>query len=230
VNELNADPYCVVLLDEADKAHPDVLQPFLNLFDEGWVTDQRGAKAYGTKAIFLLTTNVGQRMIADLVREGKPIEEIAARMKEALSQIRHSKSDRPVFTPEFLARIKRVIVFKPLDATAMQAIARKQAADLVRTWAETRGKELRVPAELTEYIGAAAHQLDRKSGGKEGGRVVGKLVAEWVEAPVQREMSNRPDEYRGASAVIVEFSSPPDLVPEAPYPVPAVQVRFDATR
>ena len=53
-------------------------------------------------------------------------------MKEALSQIRHSKSDRPVFTPEFLARIKRIIVFKPLDRAAMDAIARKLLAEVGR--------------------------------------------------------------------------------------------------
>ena len=45
VNEMNADPYCVFLLDEADKAHPEVWRPFLNLFDEGWVVDQRGVRA-----------------------------------------------------------------------------------------------------------------------------------------------------------------------------------------
>ena len=104
VNELNADPYCVFLLDEADKAHPDVLQPFLNLFDEGWVVDQRGVKAYASKSIFILTSNVGQRMIAELTQQGHTSEEIAVRMKDALGQIKHSKSDRPVFTPEFLAR------------------------------------------------------------------------------------------------------------------------------
>jgi len=69
INDLNADPYGVFLLDEADKAHPDVLQPFLNLFDEGWIRDQRGALAYADKSIFILTTNVGQRMISDMVRE-----------------------------------------------------------------------------------------------------------------------------------------------------------------
>src|SRR4029077_20166302 len=76
INELNADPYCVFLLDEADKAHPDVLQPFLNLFDEGWVCDQRGVKGYADKSIFILTTNVGQRMIADMVQQGKDMSEI----------------------------------------------------------------------------------------------------------------------------------------------------------
>ena len=145
VNELNADPYGVFLLDEADKAHPDVLQPFLNLFDEGWVTDQRGTKGHAQKSIFVLTTNVGQRMIADMHREGKSVEEITTRMKEALGQIRHGKSDRPVFTPEFLARIKRVIVFRPLDGAAMTGIARKQAAELRRNWSEGRNKRLEWP-------------------------------------------------------------------------------------
>src|ERR1700736_5605715 len=98
VNELNADPYSVFLLDEADKAHPDVLQPFLNLFDEGWIYDQRGVKAFGDRAMFILTTNVGQRQISELCAQGKPIDEITWIMKESLSQIRHSKSNRPVFT------------------------------------------------------------------------------------------------------------------------------------
>lgn len=116
VNDLNSDPYCIFLLDEADKAHPDVLQPFLNLFDEGWIRDQRGMTGYADKSIFILTTNVGQRMIADMHKQGRTPEEIAVRMKEALAQIRHGKSNRPVFAPEFLARIKWVLVFNPLDA------------------------------------------------------------------------------------------------------------------
>jgi ATP-dependent Clp protease ATP-binding subunit ClpA len=98
VNELNADPYCVFLLDEAGKAHPDVLQPFLNLFDEGWVRDQRGVKAYGDKAIFILTTNVAQRMIADLARTGEPPDQIAEKVKASLSQIRHQHANRPRHT------------------------------------------------------------------------------------------------------------------------------------
>ena len=227
VNELNADPYGVFLLDEADKAHPDVLQPFLNLFDEGWVTDQRGARGYAHKSIFVLTTNVGQRMIADMFREGKSVEEVAGRMKEALSQIRHAKSDRPVFTPEFLARVKRVIVFRPLDQAAMEGIARKQLAELRRGWEERRGKRLSVADGLAGYVGGAATRLDERSGGKEGGRVVRKLIAEWVEAPLQRAMSMRPDEYRSCAVVSVECVPPPEPEAEQPYPVPEVSVRFE---
>ncbi len=228
VTELNADPYGVFLLDEADKAHPDVLQPFLNLFDEGWVTDQRGTKAHAQKSIFVLTTNVGQRMIADMHKEGKTVEEIATRMKEALGQIRHGKSDRPVFTPEFLARIKRVIVFRPLDAAAMAGIARKQAAELRRTWAEGRNKRLELSDALVAYVGAAARRLDERANGKEGGRVVRKLVAEWIEAPLQRAMAADPEGYRRA-AVVVIACAPPAEAPSAdqPYQAPEVTVRFE---
>jgi AAA domain (Cdc48 subfamily) len=141
----------------------------LNLFDEAWVCDQRGARAYGNKSIFILTSNVGQRMIAEMVQQGKPSDEIASRMKEALSQIRHSKSDQPVFTPEFLARIKRLIVFNPLDKAAMESISRKLAGELVQTWASKRDKTLVIPDSLSVYIADQGHRMNERSGGKEGG-------------------------------------------------------------
>jgi ATP-dependent Clp protease ATP-binding subunit ClpA len=228
VNELNADPYCVFLLDEADKAHPDVLQPFLNLFDEGWVCDQRGVRAYANKSIFILTTNVGQRMIADMVQQGKGMDEVAARMKEALSQIRHTKSERPVFTPEFLSRIKHIIVFNPLNHEAMQGICRRLVAEMQQTWAAKRGKSLRVPEALVRYIADEAHRLNEKSQSREGGRIVRKLIAEWIEALVQREATQRPGEYRGCIEVALEFTPPPETPPagEGQPPPPEIRLRF----
>lgn len=225
VNDLNADPYCVFLLDEADKAHPDVLQPFLNLFDEGWVCDQRGARAWGDKAIFVLTTNVGQRMIAEMAEQGQGLEQITARMKEALAQIRHSKADRPVFTPEFLSRLKRVIVFLPLGKEAMAGIARKQAAEVCRAWEARRGKRLEVPEALVGYVGEQAHLVNDRSKGKEGGRLVRKLLAEWVEAPLQRAVTERSGEYKECEAVVLEFTPPVGVSPEG-APAPGVEVRF----
>jgi ATP-dependent Clp protease ATP-binding subunit ClpA len=221
VNELNADPYCVFLLDEVDKAHPDVLQPFLNLFDEGWITDQRGARAFANKSIFILTSNVGQRMIAEMKQQGKSMEDIAERMKEALSQIRHSKSNRPVFAPEFLARIKRVIVFSPLDREAMVGISRKLTSELQQNWAVKRTKTLYIPEALIDYVANQAHQANEKSQGKEGGRIVRKFIADWIEAPIQRAISNCPDAYRDCREVALRFASPaPNTL------VPAVAVEF----
>src|SRR5205823_6568105 len=148
------------------------------------------------------------RMIAEMVREGKPPVEIATRMKEALSQIRHSKSDRPVFTPEFLSRLKRVIVFNALDAAAMTNISRHQFTELRKTWSEKRHKRLDVPPELLEYVGEQAHRFNEKSGGQEGGRIVRKLITDWVESRLQREASLRPKEYRLCKSVALGFITP----------------------
>ncbi|QDU73734.1 ATP-dependent Clp protease ATP-binding subunit ClpC [Bremerella volcania] len=228
VSDLMSDPYCVFLLDEADKAHPDVLQPFLNLFDEGWVQDQRGVKAYGDKAIFILTTNVGQRMLADMARQGKTPEEMAARMKESLAQIRHGKSNRPVFAPEFLARIKRVIVFRPLDKEAMWGITDKLIRKIQTRWRENRRKELIVPDVLVDSIAEMAHQQNEKAQGREGGRIVRKLLAEYVETPVQRAVSKMPEVYQNSESVILDATIAKDSEDETA--VPQIAVRFGGTK
>jgi ATP-dependent Clp protease ATP-binding subunit ClpA len=226
VNELNADPYCVFLLDEADKAHPDVLQPFLNLFDEGWVRDQRGVKAHGDKAIFILTTNVAQKMIADLARSGEPAEAIAEKCKASLTQIRHQHANRPVFSPEFLARLKRVIVFQPLDQEAMEGIGRLMVRDLQELWQIKREKTLHIPDELVVYLADEAHRRNYQSGGKEGGRLMRRLLTDWVEANVQKAITERPEEYRGCQVVALEWISPPPAAEGDPPGRPDVQVHF----
>ena len=206
VNELNSDPYGVFLLDEADKAHPDVMQPFLNLFDEGWVADQKGNKAYANRAIFILTTNVGQRQIADMCKSGKSVEEMTAIMKDSLSRIRHTKSNRPVFTAEFLARVKRIIVFRSLDQPAMQGICRLLIGQLQRDWPLKRQKALVLPDELLEVIARRGFEIDDQSQGREGGRIVRKLIADVIEAPIQAAIGAAPDTYRACGAVVVTFS------------------------
>jgi ATP-dependent Clp protease ATP-binding subunit ClpA len=197
----------VFLLDEADKAHPDVMQPFLNLFDEGWLYDQRGIKAYGDRAIFILTTNVGQRQVADMFRSGKTIDEITYAMKETLARTKHTKSNRPVFTPEFLARLKRIIIFKPLDQGGMLGITRKLVDDMARDWLHKRQKTLLVPEPMIQAIAKRAHAVNERSQGKEGGRIVRKLLAEFVEAPAQRAISDAPDQYRRCDRIELIVSS-----------------------
>src|SRR5205809_2619775 len=107
-----------------------------------------------------------------MCKQGKTIDEITWTMKESLSRIRHTKSNRPVFTPEFLARIKRIIVFRSLDGVAMLGICRRLVAGLSREWSLKRQKALRVADALIEAIARRAHEVDAKSQGKEGGRIV----------------------------------------------------------
>lgn len=228
VHDLNADPYCVFLLDEADKAHPDVMQPFLNLFDEGWVRDQRSAQAYANNAIFILTTNVGQRMIADMAKQGKTPEEMADRMKETLAQIKHAKLNKPVFAPEFLARIKRIIVFQPLTAEAMRGIADRLIQATISNWQSQREKELVIAESLIAFVAERAHQRNEKSDGKEGGRIVGKLISDLILSPMQRAIADRSQDYVNAARVIVSANSIPETNGDADGSErPEVSVAFE---
>jgi len=227
VNELNSDPYGVFLLDEADKAHPDVMQPFLNLFDEGWLLDQRGVKGYAERAIFVLTTNVGQRQIADLCKSGKSNDEITATMKESLSRIRHTKSNRPVFSPEFLARVKRIVVFRSLDSQAMLGICHRLVAQMQVNWTLHRRKNLRVDERLIAAIAQRAFQLDEKSSGKEGGRIVRKLLADYVESPVQAAITADPGHYRRSVSIEVNCVVGSGAEPSNLYSPDATTVVFN---
>lgn len=204
VNELISDPHSVFLLDEADKAHPDVLQPFLNVFDEGWVYDRRGVKAYADRAMFVLTSNVGQRQIIEMSRNGKTIEEITDKMLSTLSQIKHPKLNRPVFTDEFLARIKRVIIFKPLDADAMQGIAWKLSRLMADEWRERRNKTLKLDPTVIDAVAAEAHRRNDEAKGREGGRIVRKLLSDQVEAAIERRIANDADAYQACATVFVD--------------------------
>jgi ATP-dependent Clp protease ATP-binding subunit ClpA len=165
-------------------------------------------------------------MITELFQQKKSLDEITTRMKEALSQIRHTKSERPVFSPEFLARIKRIIVFNPLDGPAMEGICRKLVSEMQQTWTVKRGKTLEVPESLMTFIARQAHLQNEKSNNKEGGRLVRKLIAEWIEARIQREITLRPAEYKTCTTLTVEFVPPDSNPPQETPLVPSIAVHF----
>ena len=208
INELNADPHAVFLLDEAEKCHPNVWKPFLNLFDEGWIVDAKGVKAHADRAIFILTTNAGDDAIAQMSRTGSTDEAIEAHVKSTLARVRQERSGQPVFPPQFLARIKRVVIFRPLDEGAMIAIATKIVARVAAVWAQRRDKDLAVAADLVAWIGRLSFRLNEASGGKEGGRIVRKLVAELIEGPVQRAAARQAVEYNRARTITVRAAEP----------------------
>jgi ATP-dependent Clp protease ATP-binding subunit ClpA len=201
INELNADPYCVVLLDEVEKAHPEVLRPFLNLFDEGWIADQRGVKAYADRAIIVLTTNAGHDVIA--AEAGRcPDDEIATKVQEALRAVQNRHGD-PIFTPELLARIRLVVVFKPLTREAMVGICRIKLDSRSRFWKHKREKELRAQEDVVQFIADEGHRLNTKAGGTEGGRIIDKLIADLVDGPVAVAAEEREAEYRSCRRIEV---------------------------
>ncbi|NUO83233.1 ATP-dependent Clp protease ATP-binding subunit [candidate division KSB1 bacterium] len=228
INDINSDPYCVFLLDEAEKAHPDVWKPFLNLFDEGWIADQRGVKAFADRSLFILTSNAGQSTISSMSQEKKPMDKIIEKVKEEMTKIVNERSGQPIFSPEFLARIKRIIIFKPLDQAAMEGICRKLVSLMQRTWKEKREKDIIVPENLIKYIAAQSHQENEKSGGKEGGRIVRKKISELIEASIQQEASQREQEYKNSDRIELLFLTPDEQLPRLTAK-PAISVTFSKT-
>ncbi len=110
-------PYAVVLLDEMEKAHPDVWSVLLQVLDDGRLTDSQGRVVDFKNTVVIMTSNVGSQHLVRIRDAGKDAMEAAA-MKELAS----------TFRPEFLNRIDEIIVFEPLAREHMGAIARIQLA------------------------------------------------------------------------------------------------------
>ncbi|MBK8099461.1 MAG: ATP-dependent Clp protease ATP-binding subunit [Planctomycetes bacterium] len=221
INALNADPFGVFLLDEAEKAHPNVWKPFLNLFAEGWIVDTRGVKAWADRSIFILTSNAGAEEVAALVAAGRPQGQVVEAAKEALRRVRHPQTKEIVFSPEFLARLDRVIIFRSLDREAMGGVTRLAAARLAADYKERRGKELVVADALLDEIASIAHAANERSGWKEGGRVANRLVSEYVDDRIQAAELTASSWQLAANHIAV------DIDPGSMSGVPGVVVRFE---
>jgi len=158
-------PYCLVLFDELEKAHPDVLGVLLQIMEEGCLTDSTGRKVSFRNAIVVMTSNVGGQLRGEGL--GFCAAGSAARMDEALGQ--H-------FSPEFLGRVDRVVQFEKLDEGAMEAIAGKYLQQLQQR-AAAAGIQLQYPGNMAAWL------LEKAAGGG-GARQLRRLVQSEVEGPL----------------------------------------------
>ncbi|PIZ99324.1 MAG: hypothetical protein COX77_01830 [Candidatus Komeilibacteria bacterium CG_4_10_14_0_2_um_filter_37_10] len=114
-NAVRQKPYAILLLDEIEKASPEILDIFLQVMDDGRLTDVTGRTVDFTNLIIIATSNAGTNYIQDQVTAGVPLEQI----KNALLE----KELRPYYRPEFLNRFDNIIVFKPLTQEHIEQIA-----------------------------------------------------------------------------------------------------------
>ncbi|HVH98957.1 MAG TPA: AAA family ATPase [Enhygromyxa sp.] len=124
-SRVRAQPFCVVLLDEVEKADPSVLNLMLQLFDDGRLSDAAGDVADFRHAVVIMTSNLGARSNTSMVGFGGSAGNRAAVMHDI------AKAVREFFPPELFNRIDRVVEFRPLDEAAARAIARKELARLL---------------------------------------------------------------------------------------------------
>ncbi len=116
-------PYCVVLLDEIEKAHRDVFNILLQVLDDGRLTDNHGHTVDFTNTIIVMTSNVGSQMIQEIATDGGTAEQMHQAVTDALTAR---------FLPEFLNRIDETIVFEPLHRDEIRSIVDLQVASLER--------------------------------------------------------------------------------------------------
>ena len=158
-------PYCLVLLDELEKAHPDVLGILLQIMEEGMLTDSTGRHVSFKNTIVVMTSNIGGQCRGEGLgfcasgREGQTSEQL-----------------RQAFSPEFLGRIDQCIPFAPLSQGAMEAIAWKYLNQLQQR-VHSAGTQLQYPQELAAF-------LLKKCPGQDGARQLRRLVQTEVEGPL----------------------------------------------
>jgi len=174
-------PYQVILLDELEKAHPDVLTSFLAVFDEGRLTDGRGRTVDFTNTVILMTSNLGAEESGSSPRRrvgfGNDAQDRADLEQRVVS------AARGALAPELYNRIDEVLVFAPLARDEVREIARRLLDGVGRALSAQRGLRLDYDPDVIEFL------LDH--GGFDptlGARPMKRTIARLVEAPLAEKI------------------------------------------
>jgi ATP-dependent Clp protease ATP-binding subunit ClpC len=165
VARLLSRPYAVVLLDEVEKAHPRVLDLFLQVFDAGRVTDTKGRTADARHAIFVMTSNLGA---------GAPRERVGFPAAEQIAPDTGMDEVRRFFRPELLNRVSEIVAFRALDGEDARAILRPLLGELAERLRRQHGVALRVDPEAEQLL--VEKGLHPAFGARELRRVVERMV------------------------------------------------------
>jgi len=176
---VRSHPYSVVLLDEIEKAHPEVHRLFLQVFDEGRLTDSHGRHASFTEAIIIMTSNLGSSHGGERGPVGfqpaAPAEKASAEARQA----RIMEAVRAALPPEFLNRIQRVVFFQPLRPEAVRQVIDKV---LAKVRAQLSARTISLELDATAYEVLMAEGFDQVYGARAMERTIDRLLV----APLSR--------------------------------------------
>jgi len=158
-------PYCLVLMDELEKAHPDVSGILLQIMEEGVLTDSTGRRVSFKNAVVVITSNLGGD------RKSDGLGFLPAGRGEQVSE-----ALRQHFTPEFLGRLDQIVCFKPLTQEVLRAVAEKYLRHLQERL-RTMGIKISWPTGLADW-------LVQQCKATEGARHVRRMVQQLVEGPL----------------------------------------------
>lgn len=181
-------PYSVILLDEMEKAHPDVFNILLQVLDDGRLTDGQGRTIDFSNTVIVMTSNVGSQMIQQLTAEGAADEEVEQAVGDAL---------KSRFLPEFLNRIDDTIVFHPLDRAHIEKIVRIQVELLVKQL-----DQMQIHLDVSDL--AIAHLAEVGYDPAYGARPLKRVIQQQVQNPLATELLK--GNVAEGGSVVVDFA------------------------
>ena len=172
-------PYAVLLFDEVEKAHPDVLNVLLQVLDDGRITDGQGRTVDFKNTIIILTSNLGSELILNEMENGELTDET----QDMLAKLLKSK-----FRPEFINRLDEIVYFRALTPENMKGIVELQLGDLAK-----RMQQRRLNLEVTEDAKQAI--IDNGSDPLFGARPIKRFIQGHLESLIARHIiAEAPDE------------------------------------
>lgn len=166
-------PFSLILLDEIEKAHKQVLNIFLQILDEGLLTDNRGIKTDFRNSIIIATSNAGALFLREFLKSHPKFDKVSFK-QELIDNIIKGKE----FAPEFINRFTDVIVYYPLELTTVSEIAGKIISSMVVNFDQERGIQLEVTQEAIDYLAKKGYNQD--FGARELERTISSILETYL--------------------------------------------------
>ena len=167
----------MILFDEVEKAHPDVFNIFLQILDEGRLTDSQGRTVSFKNCIIIMSSNIGSHIILEA-------KEITDKVKKEVEKILHTS-----FRPEFLNRIDAIVFFKRLNEQDIEKIARIHIKDLEKRLAE-QGISISIDDAVIKEIAQQGYVEEF------GARPLKRTVHNLITVPVSQQLLRHPDKKK----------------------------------
>jgi ATP-dependent Clp protease ATP-binding subunit ClpC len=194
LNKIKNNPYSVILLDEIEKAHPEIFNVFLQMLDEGFLTDGHGRKINFKNCIILMTSNVGTRVVQQFgtgvgFSTNSKIEHKEEEIKSVLEKELFKK-----FVPEFINRFDEIIYFRDLDENDLLKIVDLELDKLYKR-VEGIGYIAEVDGSLKKHLVSVG------TDSRFGARILKRTVQKWVDdAITEKIISDNPE--KGSSFIL----------------------------
>jgi len=185
-------PYCVILFDEIEKAHPDVLNILLQVLDDGRLTDGKGRVVDFKNVVLIMTSNIGSQTILDQAGQGKSKEALQNLLIEQLRQF---------MRPEFINRIDDIIVFNSLDAKLIREIVEIQVDSVNKMLTERKLKVLLSEA-AKDFLAEIGYDP------MFGARPLKRVVYKYIQVPLSKKILA--GEFMDGEQIEVDVMKSPD--------------------